>query len=50
MRHLYNYPVNLNEANSSFIRKYKNLSIHCHKLSGLSIDGDSEIYALDRRG
>lgn len=50
MRHLYNYPVNLNEANSSFIRKYKNLSIHCHKLSGLSIDGDSEIYALDKRG
>lgn len=50
MRHLYNYPVNLNEANSSFIRKYKNLSIHCHKLSVLSIDGDSEIYAVDKRG
>lgn len=50
MRHLYNYPVNLNEANSSFIRKYKNLSIHCYKLSGLSTNGDSEIYALDKRG
>lgn len=50
MRHLYNYPVNLNEANSSFIRKYKNLSIHCYRLSGLSIDGDSEIFAIDKRG
>lgn len=50
MRHLYNYPVKLNEANSSFIRKYKNLRIHCYKLSGLSTNGDSEIYALDKRG
>ena len=50
MRHLYNYPVNLNEANSSFIRKYKNLSMHCYKVSGLTVDGDSELYALDGRG
>lgn len=50
MRHLYNYPVNLNEANSSFIRKYKNLSMHCYKVSGLTVDGDSELYALDKRG
>ena len=50
MRHLYNYPVNLNEANSSFIRKYKNLSMHCYKLSWSSYDGDSELYALDKRG
>lgn len=50
MRHLYNYPVNLNESNSSFIRKYKNLSMHCYKLFGLSVDGDSELYALDKRG
>lgn len=50
MRHLYNYPVNLNEANSSLIRKYKNLSMHCYKVSGLTVDGDSELYALDGRG
>lgn len=50
MRHLYNYPVNLNEANSSFIRKYKNLSIHCYKLSDLSIDGDSELHVIDKNG
>lgn len=50
MRHLYNYPVNLNEANSSFIRKYKNLSMHCYKVSGLTVDGDSELYAVDRKG
>lgn len=50
MRHLYNYPVNLNEANSLFIRKYKNLSIHCYKLSGLSYTGDTPIEALDKFG